>query len=91
MRFTKFVDVEVEVDIDVSFSEMCERLPTTSENSRAMLNGYSSFIGFMRNIPKELFESINERQRDLMVTAFEEQLSRLKNLKFELPPLPEEK
>ena len=83
MRFTKFVDVEVEVDVDVSFSEMCEKLPTTAENSRAMLNVYSSFIGFMRNIPAELFESINERQRDLMVPAFEDQLNRLKSLKFE--------
>lgn len=87
MKVTKFVDVEAEVEVDVTFADLVSEMTPNVENTRAMLAGFSVFLNFTKSLPNELLSTLNEKQREIIVTALSEQLARIASASVQPTPV----
>lgn len=72
--------MEQYVEVDVSAADAIEALMNMDEPERLpmALGGISACHGWLKRIPDTLITEMNEKQRGIIVAAFEEQAARYK-------------
>ena len=72
--------VEQEVEVDVSADDAIAALMDLGEPARLpmALSGISACHGWLKRIPDALIAEMNDKQRGIIVAAFEEQAARYK-------------
>jgi len=86
VQITKLVDTRIKVEVEVTFADLVNEMKPSVENTRSMLSGFSILLTFVKAVPDELLSTMNEKQREIIMSSLTEQMSRIASAKVEPTP-----